>query len=124
MRRIGFLGCGKIGKALVRHIAEREDMAVEFIQDPGFTNDIGIQCPVLAKADEAAFAGADLIVECATAQVLSENLELILAHCDLMMFSVTAFGDPDFERRESAVRDLWKNNFYPPRGDSGAGRHF
>ena len=60
MRRIGFLGCGKIGKALVRHIAEREDMAVEFIQDPGFTNDIGIQCPVLAKADEAAFAGADL----------------------------------------------------------------
>ena len=43
MRRIGFLGCGKIGKALVRHIAGREDMAVEFIQDPGFINDIGVQ---------------------------------------------------------------------------------
>ena len=50
MRRIGFLGCGKIGKVLVRHIAEREETAVEFIQDPDFTNDIGVQCPVLAKA--------------------------------------------------------------------------
>ena len=32
-------------------------MAVEFIQDPGFINDIGVQCPVLAKADEAALPG-------------------------------------------------------------------
>lgn len=116
MRRIGFLGCGKIGKALVRHIAEREDMAVEFIQDPGFANDIGIQCPVLAKADEVAFAGADLIVECATAQVLSENLELILAHCDLMMFSVTAFGDPDFERRAKALCGTYGRTIFIPHG--------
>lgn len=116
MRHIGFLGCGKIGKALAGHLAGREDAVVEFIQDPGFVNDMGLRCQVISAAEEQAYARADLIVECATASVLAENLEMILAHCDLMMFSATAFGDSAFEERARALSGTYGRKIFIPHG--------
>lgn len=116
MKQIGFLGCGKIGKALAEHVLKQKSAGIVFIQDPGFVNDLDLTCPVLQKADEALYQKVDLIIECATAGVLSEHLEFILRYADLMMFSVTAFSDEAFEKR--ALELCWKygRRIYIPHG--------
>lgn len=91
--RIGFLGYGKIGKAVAAHVIERGD-EVAFVQDP-FVTDAG-GAPVVAEADEALLAGTDLVVECAMASALKANFDAIIEHCDLLCFSLTAFADVAF----------------------------
>lgn len=116
MKRVGFLGCGKIGKALVRHIEEIEDTEVAFIQDPGFVNDVGLPCPILSQADEELYKSADLVIECATAGVLKANIEKILEYCDLMLFSVTAFSDESFEKHTEELTAKYGHHIYIPHG--------
>lgn len=121
MKRVGFLGCGKIGKALVSYISEREDTSVAFIQDPCFKNDTGFDGSVITEETpeeerEKLYENADLIVECANARVLSENLEKILKHSDVMLFSVTAFSDPEFEKKAADLSRRYKKNIYIPHG--------
>ena len=38
-KTVGFLGCGKIGKTLVKHVMKRGDHTVGFIHGPHFVND-------------------------------------------------------------------------------------
>lgn len=116
MKKVGFLGCGKIGKALVRHIEEIGDTEVAFIQDPGFVNDLGLSCPVITEADEQLYESADLMIECATAGVLRANVEKILKHCDLMLFSVTAFSDESFEQMTNELTEKYGHRIYIPHG--------
>ena len=116
MKKIGFLGCGKIGKALAAHIGEMKDAEVAFIQDPGFINDGSFTCPVISEADEALYESADLMIECATAGVLRANVEKILKYCDLMMFSVTAFSDKEFEKRTEELTEKYGRQIFIPHG--------
>lgn len=116
MKRIGFLGCGKIGKALAKHIIELEDTEISFIQDPGFQNDLGLTCPIITAPDEALYSHTDLIIECATASVLNANLEQILKNCDLMLFSVTAFSVPAFEAKVKELHASYGHHVYIPHG--------
>ena len=91
--RIGFLGYGKIGKAVAAHAIEQENV-VTFVQDP-FVAEAG-EIPVVAEADEKLLANTDLVVECAMASVLKENFDAIIEHCDILCFSLTAFADDAF----------------------------
>lgn len=91
--KIGFLGYGKIGKAVAAHAVERGDEIV-FVQDP-FVEDAG-GVPVVAEADEGLLARTDLVVECAMASVLKENFDAIIEHCSILCFSLTAFADEAF----------------------------
>lgn len=116
MKKIGFLGCGKIGKALARHALESGEAALSFIQDPGFVNDLGADCPVIAEADETLLAQTDLVIECATANVLKANLEAILKHCDLMLFSVTTFSDQATEEKIRSLCQTYGHRVYIPHG--------
>lgn len=52
MASIGFLGCGKIGKAMIRHIQTRKDRSIAFVQDPFFQNDCELDCRVVPQLDE------------------------------------------------------------------------
>ena len=114
--RIGFLGCGKIGHALLQHALETGKAEIAFIQNPFYQADESTPCPVIKEADEALYSAADLVIECATSSVLSENLEMILSHCDLFMFSVTAFADPEFERRANALCEQYGHKILFPHG--------
>lgn len=116
MKKIGFLGCGKIGKALAGHLLETGQGTVSFIQDPGFSNDLSLDCPVLSTGDEALLAQTDLVIECATAAVLRDNLEPVLKHCDLMLFSVTALSDPDTEDKIRGLCQKYGHHIYIPHG--------
>ena len=115
-KRVGFLGCGKIGKAMLHHLMEQGEHSVSFIQDIFFQPEEGMTFPVVTERSDALLAQTDLVVECATADVLKANFDAILEHCDLMMFSVTAFSDADFEAHARQVLAQSAHKVYLPHG--------
>lgn len=113
MKTIGFLGCGKIGRALLAHMREEGYAELSFIEDP-FADLPGE--PLVREPDEALYEKTDLIIECATADVLKQHIELILKHCDLLMFSVTSFADPDFYDKAEKLTAQYGRHIYLPHG--------
>lgn len=114
MMRIGFLGCGKIGKAILQECMEEEDVCVTLIQDPMWNGEA--PCRVIKESEENAFQNCDLVVECATADVLKQNLDGILRHSDLFLFSVTAFSDPEFADRAEKLMKEYHRRILIPHG--------
>jgi len=112
---IGFLGCGKIGKAMVRHLQAHSKHVIAFVHDPLFINDCGLEAPVVAHWD-ADVCTADLVVECATADVLTRNFENYCRRSDLLVFSVTAFSDEDFAQQAWALCKTHDTRLYLPHG--------
>ena len=113
MKRIGFLGCGKIGRALLRH-ARETGHAVAFVQDIYFQDEADF--PVIDKPDPAVYAGADLIVECATADALKQSFDGMIAAADLLVFSLTAFSDASFLERAMAGAKASGHRIFFPHG--------
>jgi aspartate dehydrogenase len=115
MANIGFLGCGKIGKSTVRHLQARADHTIAFVQDPFFVNDCSLDCPVVAQLDESV-CKADLVVECATADALKQCYQHYLRHGDMLVFSLTAFGDEAFAEEAFALCKAHETRIYFPHG--------
>ncbi|MDD6812273.1 MAG: DUF108 domain-containing protein [Lachnospiraceae bacterium] len=111
--KIGFLGCGKIGSKLLAHIKEENYGEVVFIQDP-FAEIPGEN--VIRQQEESCYAKTELVIECATAPVLKENIEVILKYADLLMFSVTAFADSVFSDRVDTLCKTYGHTVYLPHG--------
>jgi aspartate dehydrogenase len=114
MQSIGFLGYGKIGRAMMADVRQHDLATVAFIQDP-FAKEAG-GIPVIPAADEALYRAADLVVECATADALQASAEMILRHANLMAFSLTAFADEAFEREATALAMRYGRAIFCPHG--------
>lgn len=115
MANIGFLGCGKIGKTMIKHIKTQNNHSVVFVQDPFFKNDCHVDCPIVKQLDETV-CKADLIVECATADALKEYFEYYIQQGDMMIFSVTAFSDKEFAEKAYALSKRYNKRIYFPHG--------
>ena len=114
-KTVGFLGCGKIGRAMVRPLLSQAEHKIAFIQHPNFVTALELTCPIVDEFDEAK-CQADLVVECATADVLKNNYANFLCQSNLMTFSISALSDPQF--LESAV-DICRSSgtqIYLPHG--------
>ncbi|MBE5809259.1 MAG: DUF108 domain-containing protein [Clostridiales bacterium] len=111
--KVGFLGCGKIGRALVRHVLETGHQ-VSFVQDIFFKDEADF--PVIEKPDPAAYAGTDLIVECATADALKQSFDAMIAQSDVLMFSLTAFSDEAFLEHAKAEAVRCGHHIFFPHG--------
>ncbi len=74
MKKIAFLGGGKIGRTMIAHVTEGKKAEVAFVYDP-FVKDTDI-CGVKVVSDitEDMFEGLDLVIECATAEVVAANI--------------------------------------------------
>lgn len=107
MKKIAFLGGGKIGRAMISHVTETGSAEVAFVYDP-FAKDAEIcGAPVVKEVADPMFEGLDLVVECATAEVVAEFIVRVLKYADFMPFSMTAFRDDVL--RESAQETAKKN---------------
>lgn len=115
MLKLGFLGCGKIGKALVEEAEIHNNVEICFIQDLVYENKDATY-KIVKETREELYSKSDLVIESATAAVLKENIETILKHCDLMMFSVTAFSDPNFEEEAKELCRVYNRRIYIPHG--------
>ncbi len=113
MKKIGFLGCGKIGQAILAHVKEQRYAEVAFIADP-----VAVIPgePVVRFCEEALLEGVDLVIECATADVLKEKIDMILRHSDLLMFSVTAFSDAVFSEKAEQFCEEYGRRIFIPHG--------
>ncbi len=114
-KNIGFLGCGKIGGTMLDSLESFEDTSVSFVQALDFASE-GRAFPVVTAQDEALLEKTDLVVESATANVLKANFDSIIKHCDVMIFSVTAFADEAFERHAKALAAQYGRKIYLPHG--------
>lgn len=111
---IGLMGYGKIGRALAEEIVARPGAELNVIQDPLYQGEA--PAPVVPKFSPDSLEPLDLVVECATADVLKAGIEDILANCDLMLFSVTAFSDPDFQQKVETLCAQYGRRVYLPHG--------
>lgn len=114
--RIGLMGYGKIGRAMAEEIAALPDVELVFIQDPFLPKEVQTPAPVYPQGEAARYASVDLMIECATADVLKAEIDNILPNCDLMMFSVTAFSDPEFEKKALDLCQRHGHHIYLPHG--------
>lgn len=114
-QNIGFLGCGKIGGTMLESLKKFEDVSVSFVQALDFSSE-GRSFPVVTEQDEALLKKTDLVVESATANVLKANFDGIIKYCDVMIFSVTAFSDADFERHATELAKKYGRKIYLPHG--------
>lgn len=110
---IGFLGCGKIGKALMKH-AQEAGCGIAFVQDPFYKEEASF--PVTEKGSQELYARADLIVECATAAALKESFDGMIAAADVLIFSLTAFSDEAFLVRAKEGARASGHHIYLPHG--------
>ena len=108
MKKIAFLGGGKIGRTMIAHVTEGKKAEVAFVYDP-FVKDTDI-CGVKVVSDitEDMFEGLDLVIECATAEVVAANIVTALKHCDFMPFSMTAFRDDELREKALKDRNIWQ----------------
>lgn len=113
MKKIGFLGCGKIGQAILKHIKEEGYGEIVFIEDP-FAEIPGEK--VYRELTPSVYEEADLVIECATADVLKQHLDIILKNANLLMFSVTAFSNPEFAEEADALCEKYGRRIYLPHG--------
>lgn len=100
---------------MVDWLLERGAYHISFVQDP-FYNQEKLPFPLVREQDERLVAQSDLVVEAATADVLKTNTPVILQHCDLMPFSVTAFADAAFEKEVRALCGEHGTHVYFPHG--------
>jgi aspartate dehydrogenase len=111
--RVGVIGFGAIGRRLGQSIQAGEaghcKLAAVLVRRPErVTSEVIEQTGCLLTADAAAFLATDLdlVVEVAGHDALKAHAEAILAGgADLLVISVGALADPDFEERlERAAR--------------------
>jgi len=114
MASIGFLGCGKIGKSMVEYIRKNKNNKITFIQDPFLKEEF--QEKIIVDYNEEVYKDTDIIVESATADVLKENIDNILKHSNLVVFSVTAFSDEEFAKKVEKLAKEYNRHIYFPHG--------
>lgn len=114
MQKIGFLGCGKIGQKMLQDIEEEGVHEVIFIQDPYFENTM--HYPILKTQDETYLQKTDLVIETATADVLKDNIDMILKYSDVLIFSVTAFAEESFQKHVQDIMLKYHHKVYIPHG--------
>lgn len=115
MKKVGFLGCGKIGKAMLNDLLETNEHEISFVQDPLFDGS-GYDFITTPKASEELLRKTDLVIEASMASVLKENIDVILKSCDLMVFSVTAFADEEFFEHAVKLAKKYGKTIYLPHG--------
>lgn len=112
--RVGLLGYGKIGRALAQEVQNNPNAELVVIQDPLYQGEAPV--PVRPKLLPEDLEQLDLVVEAATADVLKAGIDDILTHCNLMLFSVTAFSDPEFQQKVETLCKEYGRRVYLPHG--------
>lgn len=116
MKKIAFLGGGKVGQAMAAHVLANHSAEVAYIYDPFQKADAVLGIPVVRELTTDAFRGLDLVVECATADVVKAYAVSVLAECPFMPFSMTAFRDDALLAAAKAQAAASGTTLYLPHG--------
>ena len=114
MKKIGFLGCGKIGRVVLDHV-KKMGCEIAFVQDPFLKNEEE-EFTVITEPDVQLYAQADLVVECSTSAALKASFDQLIANCDMLIFSLTAFSDAEFAEHAAEAAKASGHHIYFPHG--------
>lgn len=118
-RRVGIIGAGTIGTAILQDILEQGLAEIDYVADasPDISTRLGNRgFAVLNSVDEAIERKVDLVIETATPAVLSQIATTVLKSGDLCAFSCTALSDTVLE---TAIFEQCRSSgsrFYVPHG--------
>lgn len=113
MKKIGILGYGKIGRAVMAHILQTGHQ-ISFLQDTCTV--VSDTATVVEKADESMLQQTDVVVECATPDALKKNFDQMIQHADMLIFSLTAFSDETFYHHAIEMAKTYGHHIYFPHG--------
>ncbi len=115
-KKLGIIGFGKIGKYIFQKL--KDDVDIVFIYDINCPSDpqaaqiyISEQDKLIEKSHQT-----DLIVECATADILKAAGSKLLQNSNIMPFSLTAFADSDFAEHIKEILKAGNTKLYIPHG--------
>lgn len=116
MKKIAFLGGGKIGRTMLNHVQENKKAEVAFVYDPFLKQRDINGVPIASEINEEMLKGLDLVVECANADVTAQFAVKVLKHADFMPFSMTAFRDDSLRDSAKAAAQESGHTVYLPHG--------
>ena len=116
MKKIAFLGGGKVGQAMAAHVLENKSAEIAFIFDPFRKEDTLLGVPVIRELNETCFEGLDLVVECATADVVKAYAACALKHASFLPFSMTAFREDEVLEGAKKAAAEYGHTLYLPHG--------
>ena len=116
MKKIAFLGGGKIGRNMLRHVLEQKRAQVAFVYDPFLTEGEIEGVPVVSQVEDGMLEGLDLVVECANAEVVAQFILRVLRYTNFMPFSMTAFRDDALREGARAAAEEHGHMIYLPHG--------
>ena len=118
-KRIGIIGAGAIGGAVIREIDNAADTEIAFVlvsnvhRMTGFNLADGI---VIDDASEALSRPVDLVVEAAMPSVVQELAPRFLRSADFCAFSSTAMARRETEEEVRSITARHGSTFYVPHG--------
>lgn len=115
MARVGFLGLGKIGRAMIEHLKVQNAHSIAFVHTRSVENDSDKDFPIVCELDEN-ICKAELMVECSTADALKKYFEYYIRQGDVLIFSLTAFSDKDFAEEAYTLSRRFGTRIYFPHG--------
>jgi aspartate dehydrogenase len=118
-RRVGIIGAGTIGTAILQDILEQGLADVDYVADasPGLQERLGNRGYALfSSLEEALDRKVDLVIEAAMPAVLSQIATSALKSGDLCAFSCTALADAALEAAILAQCRASGTRFYVPHG--------
>lgn len=116
MKKIAFLGGGKIGRSMMSHVQASGKAQIAFVYDPFLSEKDIHGIPVVSEVKDAQLEGLDLVVECANADVVAQFLVRALKYTNFMPFSMTAFRDDALREGAKAAAEQFGHMIYLPHG--------
>lgn len=105
-KRIGLIGFGQIGRSLYEEITSDPSLGIEVVFIYDSNPEIAKKVPTklaLRSMENFVDYHPDLVVEAAHPEAVRQFYEQVLSHTDMMVMSVSAFGD---SRLESSIKKL------------------
>lgn len=118
MLRVGLLGCGNIGKIIVKN-NNSVDITALFDKLPERADEAALISGGKPCSDFSSFISEelDLVVEAASVKAVREyGVEVLSSNKDLVVLSVGAFSDPVFREDMIATAEQWGRKIYIPSG--------
>lgn len=117
MKKVAFLGGGKIGQNMMKHLIDEKKAEIAFVYDPFAKDEVICGAPVYKEiTDDSIFEGLDLVVECAHADVVAAFICKALKYTNFMPFSMTAFRNDELRAAAEAAAKEYGHSVFLPHG--------
>lgn len=118
-KRVGVIGAGTIGKAVISHLQETDLAEIDYVlvRDARKLRDVRLADGVILDNAEAALSRrVDLVIEAAIPDTVKTMAPLILRNSDFCAFSCTALADAEIEAAVRTAMSHSGRSLFIPHG--------